>query len=79
MNYSEMPREAHITIADISTSKTRGREHRGLTPLSPQTIRRLESKGLFPASRKYTDAKGRYYILGEVLDWLAQQNEANVT
>lgn len=79
MNYSEMLREAHVTIADISTSKTRGREHRGLIPLSPQTIRRLERKGLFPASRRYSDARGRYYILGEVLDWLAQQNKADVT
>ena len=79
MNYSEMPREAHVTITEVSTSRAKGREHRGLTPLSPQTIRRLESKGLFPASRRYSDARGRYYILGEVLDWLAQQNNANVT
>ncbi|WP_197719323.1 helix-turn-helix transcriptional regulator [Cardiobacterium hominis] len=47
--------------------------------MSPQTIRRLERKGLFPASRRYSDTRGRYYILGEVLDWLAQQNKADVT
>ena len=51
---------------------------KGITTLSPQTIRRLEAKGEFPKSRNYTGTKGRYYLLGEVMDWLEQQN-ANTT
>ena len=52
---------------------------KGITTLSPQTIRRLEAKGEFPKSRNYTGAKGRYYILGEVMDWLERQNAGNTT
>lgn len=77
MKYADLPRETHITIADISSSKAKGKERKGLTPLSAQTIRRLEAKGEFPKSRTYANARGRYYVLGEVLDWMAKQN-ANV-
>jgi phage transcriptional regulator, alpA len=78
INYSDLPRETHLTLAEISTSKARGRVRKGITTLSPQTIRRLEAKGEFPKSRNYSGAKGRYYILGEVMDWMEQQN-ANTT
>ena len=78
INYSDLPRETHLTLAEIATSKARGRVRKGITTLSPQTIRRLEAKGEFPKSRNYSGAKGRYYILGEVLDWIEQQN-ANTT
>lgn len=74
INYSDLPRETHLTLAEISTSKARGRVRKGITTLSPQTIRRLEAKGEFPKSRNYSGAKGRYYILGEVLDWMERQN-----
>ena len=78
INYADLPRETHLTLADIATSKARGRVHKGITTLSPQTIRRLEAKGEFPKSRSYSGAKGRYYILGEVMDWIERQN-ANTT
>ena len=78
INYADLPRETHLTLADIATSKARGRVCKGITTLSPQTIRRLEAKGEFPKSRNYSGAKGRYYILGEVLDWMERQN-ANTT
>ena len=78
INYADLPRETHLTLADIATSKARGRVRKGITTLSPQTIRRLEAKGEFPKSRNYSGAKGRYYILGEVLDWMERQN-ANTT
>lgn len=78
MDYTALPRETHLSLAEVSTSNKRGREHKGITTLSPQTIRRMEKRGLFPASRAYIGARGRYYILGEILDWLDQQN-ANVT
>lgn len=78
INYADMPRETHLTLADIATSKARGRVRKGITTLSPQTIRRLEAKGEFPQSRSYSGAKGRYYILGEVMDWMERQN-ANTT
>ena len=78
INYADLPRETHLTLADIATSKARGRVRKGITTLSPQTIRRLEAKGEFPKSRSYSGAKGRYYILGEVLDWMERQN-ANTT
>ena len=78
INYADLPRETHLTLADIATSKARGRVRKGITTLSPQTIRRLEAKGEFPKSRSYSGAKGRYYILGEVMDWMEQQN-ANTT
>lgn len=78
INYANLPRETHLTLADIATSKARGRVRKGITTLSPQTIRRLEAKGEFPKSRSYSGAKGRYYILGEVMDWMERQN-ANTT
>ncbi|MFC2406130.1 MAG: helix-turn-helix transcriptional regulator [Cardiobacterium sp.] len=78
INYSDLPRETHLTLAEIATSNARGRMRKGITTLSPQTIRRLEAKGEFPKSRSYSGAKGRYYILGEVMDWMEQQN-ANTT
>ena len=78
INYADLPRETHLTLADIATSKARGRVRKGITTLSPQTIRRLEAKGEFPKSRSYSEAKGRYYILGEVMDWMERQN-ANTT
>ena len=78
INYADLPRETHLTLADIATSKVRGRVRKGITTLSPQTIRRLEAKGEFPKSRSYSGAKGRYYILGEVMDWMERQN-ANTT
>ena len=78
INYADLPRETHLTLADIATSKARGRVRKCITTLSPQTIRRLEAKGEFPKSRNYSGAKGRYYILGEVLDWMERQN-ANTT
>lgn len=70
-----LPREAHVTINDISSSKAKGQERKGLTPLSPQTIKRLEKKGAFPQSHRYKNVKGRFYILGEVLDWLENQTK----
>lgn len=78
INYADLPRETHLTLADIATSKARGRVRKGIPTLSPQTIRRLEAKGEFPKSRSYSGAKGRYYILGEVMDWMERQN-ANTT
>ena len=78
INYADLPRETHLTLADIATSKARGRVRKGITTLSPQPIRRLEAKGEFPKSRSYSGAKGRYYILGEVMDWMERQN-ANTT
>lgn len=78
INYADLPRETHLTLADIATSKARGRVRKGITTLSPQTIRRLEAKGEFPKSRSYSGAKGRYYILGDVMDWIERQN-ANTT
>ena len=78
INYADLPRETHLTLADIATSKARGRVRKGITTLSPQTIRRLEAKGEFPKARSYSGAKGRYYILGEVMDWMERQN-ANTT
>lgn len=78
INYADLPRETHLTLADIATSKARGRVRKGITTLSPQTIRRLEAKGEFPRSRNYSGAKGRYYILGEVMEWIERQN-ANTT
>ena len=78
INYADLPRETHLTLADIATSKARGRVRKGITTLSPQTIRRLEAKGEFPKSRSHSGAKGRYYILGEVMDWMERQN-ANTT
>ncbi len=78
INYSDLPRETHLTLAEIATSKARGRVRKGITTLSPQTIRRLEAKGEFPKSRSYSGAKGRYYILGEVMEWMERQN-ANTT
>ena len=78
INYSDLPRETHLTLAEIATSKARGRVREGITTLAPQTIRRLEAKGEFPKSRSYSGAKGRYYILGEVMEWMERQN-ANTT
>lgn len=78
INYSDLPRETHLTLAEIATSKARRRVRKGITTLSPQTIRRLEAKGEFPKSRSYSGAKGRYYILGEVMEWMERQN-ANTT
>jgi len=78
INYADMPPETHLTLAEIATSKARGRMRKGITTLSPQTIRRLEAKGEFPKSRSYSGAKGRYYILGEVMEWMERQN-ANTT
>jgi len=43
INYADMPRETHLTLAEIATSKARGRMRKGITTLSPQTIRRLST------------------------------------
>lgn len=73
ISYRDLPRETHLTMAEISSSKAKGQK--GLTSLSHQTIRRLEERRQFPRARRYEHTRGRYYILGEILDWMDEQNK----
>lgn len=73
LNINAIPDTAQLTIAELETSNARNR--RGITRLSASQIRRLEAKGLFPKSRTIKGTKSRFYVAGEVKDWLTQQAE----
>lgn len=70
-DYLNLPREAHIKMRDLVTNK----HHRGLVSLSEMTIRRLIEEGSFPRPRRYAGTRMVYFVYGEVLDWLNEQNK----
>lgn len=70
--YLNLPREAHVRMADLVSS--RKHQRKGITGLSEMTIRRLIAKGKFPKPRKYPDSQLSFFVYGEILDWLDKQN-----
>ncbi|TCP10203.1 AlpA family phage regulatory protein [Uruburuella suis] len=71
INLNNLSDDAQLTMAELETSKVKNR--RGITRLSGSQIRRLEAQGIFPKSRQITGTKCRFYVAGEVKQWLAQQ------
>ena len=63
INYADLPRETHLTLAEIATSKARGRVRKGITTLSPQ-IQRGERTLLHPRRGHGMDrtAKRQHYM-----------------
>lgn len=68
---SNLPDNAQLSIAELETSRAKNRK--GLTRLSAAQIRRLEARGLFPQSRKIEGTKARFWLAGEIRQWLDKQ------
>lgn len=64
-----LPRETRLRMADLANHK----ERKGLTGLSENSIRRLMREGKFPQPHEIEGVKGKFYVYGEVLDWLQAQ------
>lgn len=71
INIDTLPDNAQLTIAELETSQAKGR--RGITRLSGSQIRRLETEGKFPKSRQIEGTRSRFYVAGEIKQWLAKQ------
>ena len=71
INIDTLPDTAQLTIAELETSQAKGR--RGITRLSGSQIRRREAGGRFPKSRQIAGTRSRFYVAGEVKQWLAEQ------
>jgi predicted DNA-binding transcriptional regulator AlpA len=71
LNLCELSDITQLTLQEIATSKTKGQ--RGYTRLSESQIRRLEERGLFPKSRRINGTRCRFYVAGEVKEWLTKQ------
>lgn len=56
-------------MADLANHK----ERRGITGLSENTIRRLIETSNFPKPHEIAGIRGKFFIYGEVLDWLDSQ------
>ena len=71
INLDILPDNAQLTVADLETSSARNRK--GITRLSASQIRRLEAQGLFPKARQITGTRAKFYLAGEIKQWLAEQ------
>ena len=69
INLDILPDNAQLTLADLETSSARNRK--GITRLSASQI--LEAQGLFPKSRQITGTRAKFYLAGEIKQWLAEQ------
>lgn len=73
INIDHLPKDAQLTMAELETSKARGR--RGIVALSGSQITRMEAMGLFPKARRIKGTRSKFYLAGEVAQWLKQQAE----
>ncbi|AUZ04072.2 MULTISPECIES: helix-turn-helix transcriptional regulator [Vitreoscilla] len=71
INLDMLPSNAQLTLKELASSPSKNK--RGYTRLSESHIRRLEARGLFPRSRQVIGTRCRFYIAGEVRQWLAEQ------
>lgn len=69
MNIRQLPRETRLRMADLASHKTR----KGITGLSENTIRRLITEGSFPPPHTIAGVTGKFFVYGEVIDWLESQ------
>lgn len=67
-----LPRETRLRMADLANCK----ERKGITGLSENTIRKLIKEGNFPKPHEYQGVTGKFYIYGEIVDWMESQREA---
>ncbi len=76
INLDILPNNAQLTLKELASSPSTNK--RGYTRLSESHIRRLEAAGLFPKSRQITGTRCRFYVAGEVKQWLAEQAQQGV-
>lgn len=69
MNITPLPRETRLRMADLASHKTR----KGITGLSENTIRRLMAEGKFPQPHEIDGVVGKFFVYGEIVDWLNSQ------
>lgn len=71
---TSLPRETRLKMADIANKGNR----KGLAGLSEMTIRRLIERGEFPKPQRYAAMpRSTFFIYGEILDWMDEQNGRN--
>lgn len=73
MNIEFLPKETRLRMADIASHKNR----KGLTGLSENTIRSLIKAGKFPKPHSIDGVVGKFFVYGEIVQWLEAQREAN--
>ena len=76
LNIDSISDTAQLTLKELASSPSKNK--RGYTRLSESHIRRLEAAGLFPKSRQITGTRCRFYVAGEVKQWLADQAQQGV-
>lgn len=66
-----IPPETRLRMADLASNKQR----KGIVGLSENSIRNLIKANKFPKPYAYEGVRGKYFIYGEILEWLNKQKE----
>ena len=71
MNYQTLPRESYVRLRDLTTT----RNQIGITPFSSATIKKLIRESDFPKPYQIENVRGKFFVYGEILDWLKRQGK----